>query len=70
LADANKAREKELIPDGAVVGRIMKAADCVGRPAVAMDAGLRAVRGPHADAWLRADARGGDGGVREEWRRE
>src|SRR5215468_6805114 len=33
------------------------------RPAMAMDARLRAPRRPHADARLRADARGCDGGV-------
>jgi len=31
-----------------------------------VDASLRAPQGPHADARRRADARGGDGGVREE----
>src|SRR5262245_30848921 len=36
------------------------------RPAMAVDAGLRAPRGPHAAARLRADARGCNGGVREE----
>ena len=37
-----------------------------GRKPLDVDAGLRLPRGPHADARLRADARGGDGGVREE----
>src|SRR5262249_2448238 len=31
-----------------------------------VDPRLRATRRPHANAWLRADARGRDGGVREE----
>jgi hypothetical protein len=33
---------------------------------VDVDARIRAPRGPHADARLRSDARGRDGGVREE----
>jgi hypothetical protein len=33
---------------------------------VAVNAGLWPPRGPHADPRLRADARGGDGGVRQE----
>jgi hypothetical protein len=32
---------------------------------MAVDSGLWASRGPHADARLRADARGRDGGIRE-----
>src|SRR5262252_11024923 len=39
---------------------------CAGRNAVDMDAGIRASRASHADAPLRGDARGGDGGVRQE----
>jgi len=34
--------------------------------AVAVDAGFRAPQGPHADARLRVDARGCDGGIRKE----
>src|SRR5262249_52906349 len=45
--------------------RIMKGR-VTRRHAVAVDARLRPARGPYADAWLRADARGRDGGVREE----
>jgi hypothetical protein len=37
-----------------------------GRNAVNMDAGLRASRGPHADTRLCRDARGRDGGIRQE----
>src|SRR5262249_1759016 len=37
-----------------------------GRCAVDVDVALRLSRGPHADARLRADARGCDGGFREE----
>ena len=37
-----------------------------GGPLMDVDARLRAPRGPHADARLRADARGRDGGVRQE----
>jgi len=36
------------------------------RHAVAVAAGLWPAEGPHADRRLRADARGGDGGLREE----
>src|SRR5262252_7381668 len=39
---------------------------CAGRNAVDMDAGIRASRASHADAPLRGDARGRDGGVRQE----
>jgi hypothetical protein len=35
-------------------------------PDVDMDARVRAARGSHADAWLRGDARGGNGSVRKE----
>ena len=31
-----------------------------------VDAGLRVSRGPHANTQLRSDARGSDGGIREE----
>jgi hypothetical protein len=47
----------DVLADGAVVGRIFK-----GHASPR----LRRAREPHADAWLRSDARGRDGGVREE----
>jgi hypothetical protein len=56
----------DVAADGAVVGRIMKAADGARRPAMAVDARLRAPRRPQADLRLRSHARGCDGGVREE----
>ena len=55
----------DVLADGVVVGRIFRAAASPERFAVDVDAGLGAPRGPHADARLRADARGRDGGVRE-----
>jgi len=54
----------DVLAEGAVVGRIMKAA--AAPPAMAVDAGLRLPRRSHTNAQLRADARGCDGGVREE----
>ena len=39
---------------------------CAGRNAVDMDASIRASRASYADAPLRGDARGRDGGVRQE----
>jgi len=54
----------DVLCDGLVVGRIMKAAAApVG--AVDVDARVRLSRGPHANARLRADARGRHGGVRK-----
>ena len=53
----------DVLADGVVVGRIMKAA-ATGRRILAVDAGLRAARGPHPDARVRSDTRGGNGGVR------
>jgi hypothetical protein len=51
--------------DGAVVGRIMKVhAGPVGTPLWTLTFGHHG--GPMADALLRADARGHDGGVRAE----
>src|SRR5262245_2159636 len=52
----------DVVCDGVVVGRIMKAAAAP----MAVDARLWPARRPLADLRLRADARGGDGGVREE----
>jgi hypothetical protein len=60
----------DVLANGAVVGRILKAnASPVSSP-VDVDARIRLSRGPHADARLRSDARGGDGGVREKLVRE
>ena len=56
------ADDFDVLADGVVVGRIMLAAAApVGSPWL-----WTLAYGPHADARLRADARGGDGGVREE----
>ena len=48
-----------------VVGRIMKAAAAPVDAPWLWTLAFRAPRGPHADARLRGDARGGDGGFRE-----
>jgi hypothetical protein len=53
----------DVLADGAVVGRIMKAAAAPVGSAVDVDAEVRLPRRPHADTRLRAD-RGRDGGVR------
>lgn len=47
-----------VLADRVVVGRIMEGSGCTGRGALAVDAGVRSARGPHANARLRADARG------------
>ena len=49
-----------------VVGRIMKAAAAPVDAPWLWTLAFRAPRGPHADARLRGDARGGDGSVRDE----
>jgi hypothetical protein len=49
-----------------LLGRVMKVAAPPGGCALDVDASLRTARRPHADSRLRADARGRDGGVREE----
>jgi hypothetical protein len=54
----------DVLADGVVVGRIMKAAAKPPDAILAVDAGLRAARGPHPDTRLRGDTRGGDGGIR------
>jgi hypothetical protein len=54
----------DVLADGIVVGRIMKGMRSAGGDAMAVDAGLWAARGPHADPRLRADTRGGNGGLR------
>jgi hypothetical protein len=52
----------DVLADGKVAGRIMKAAAApVGTPWL-----LRLSRGPNADPRLRGDARGCDGGLRQE----
>jgi hypothetical protein len=56
----------DVLADGIVVGRIMKATRCAGGNAVDVDARLRPSRGSHADSRLRSSARGRDGGVCEE----
>jgi hypothetical protein len=53
----------DVLADGVVVGRIMKAASVAGRNVLDVDARFRAPRRPHANARLRADARGRDGGI-------
>jgi hypothetical protein len=45
----------DVLADGIVVGRIMKAAAKPADASWAVDAGLRAARGPHPDARLRDD---------------
>jgi len=52
----------DVLADGVVVGRILKARAAP----VGVDAHVRVPRGPHADDWLRANARGRDGSVRQE----
>jgi hypothetical protein len=42
----------DVLANGAVVARIFKANAAPGRCVVDVDAGLRAPRGSHADAWL------------------
>jgi hypothetical protein len=54
----------DVLCEGAVVGRIMKAA--AAPPATAVDTGLWPPRRPHADLRQRADARGCDSRVRQE----
>jgi hypothetical protein len=56
----------DVLADGVAVGRIMKGGGSAGWEPMAVDAGLRTARRQRADARLRADARGRDGGVREE----
>jgi hypothetical protein len=46
-----------VLADGAVIGRIMKAAAAPVGNAVDVDARVRLSRGPHADARLRGDRR-------------
>jgi hypothetical protein len=56
--------DDDVLCEGAVVGRIMKAAAApVGTPWL-LDAGLWPPRGPHPEARERADARGCNGRVR------
>jgi hypothetical protein len=56
----------DVLADGKVVGRIYRAhAAPVGSPWM-WTLALRLSRGPHTDARLRSNARGRDGGVREE----
>src|SRR5262249_34696618 len=52
--------------DGVVVGRDHEGDGSAGRRAMAVDARFRPPRGPHAYPRLRDDARGSDGGVRQE----
>jgi len=54
----------DVLADGEVVGRIYKAHAAPGRLTLDVDSSLLASRGPLADARLRGDARGCDGGVR------
>ena len=56
-----KGDDYDVLADGVV-------AQCGGvtrRNAVDVDAGIRPPRGSHADARLRGNARGGDGGLRQ-----
>jgi hypothetical protein len=52
-------------PDGMIIGRIFKASRFPNETPWQV-ASLRSPRRPLAHARLRADARGGDGGIREE----
>ena len=54
----------DVLADGIVVGRIMKATAALGRPAMAVDTGLWPPPRPLADLWIRSNARGGDGSIR------
>jgi hypothetical protein len=56
----------DVLADGVVVGQHHERRRLTHRLAVDVDATLRLPRRPLADARLRSDARGGDGGVREE----
>jgi hypothetical protein len=55
----------DVLADGVVVGQHHERRRLTHRLAVDVDATLRLPRRPLADARLRSDARGGDGGVRE-----
>jgi hypothetical protein len=53
----------DVLADGVVVGRIMKAAATLGGHVVDVDGGVRLSRKPPANARLRGHTRGRDGGV-------
>src|SRR5437899_12337878 len=55
----------DVLTDGIVVGRIFNAAAFARGHAVDVDVALWLSQGPLPDAWLRGDARSGDGGVRQ-----
>jgi hypothetical protein len=57
----------DVLTDGAVVSRDLQGKRRAGGFAVDVDARLRPPRRSNADARLCRDARGGDGGVREEF---
>jgi hypothetical protein len=70
LASASRLSGQRSVDDydvlaDAVVVRLLQGQRLAHRNAVDVDAGLRAPRGPHADARLCRDAQGRDGGVRE-----
>jgi hypothetical protein len=55
----------DVLASSVVIGRIMKGSRVTRRHAVDVDARVWPPW-PHANAWLRADARGCDGGIRKE----
>ena len=58
-----KGDDYDVLAEGVMLGRIMKAA---AAPVRIVDAYLSAITRTHADARLRGGARGRDGGVRQE----
>lgn len=62
---ASRDDDYQVLADGVVIGRLMKAAAAPeGKPWMWTLASLCAPWGSHADPRLRGDARGRDGGVR------
>jgi len=56
----------DVLADGVVVGRIMKAEAAPGRDPMDVDAGFRPSRRPHAHSRICGDTRGRHGSIREE----
>ena len=56
----------DVLADGVVVGRIMKAEAAPGRDPMDVAAGFRPSRRPHAHSRICGDTRGRHGGIREE----
>jgi hypothetical protein len=56
----------DVICEGAVFGAGLPVTGCAAGPSMDVDAGLRLPRRQHTDAWIQANTRSRDGGVREE----